>query len=398
MTKQTADTFQFIDLFAGIGGIRIAFEGQGNVCVMTSEIDKWARETYKSYFNDSDEHIFNEDITQMDAADVPDHDILTGGFPCQPFSLAGVSKKNSLGRAHGFDDPNKGNLFFHIQRILEEKRPSAFLLENVKNLRSHDKGNTWKIIQAYLRKAGYVFTNQTIDAARIVPQHRERIFIVGFHREAFDLPPYLKWTQFWATVDREIESEHERLKDFYQQKLNLEQIEWPLVQHVLESHADVPDKYILTPNLWKYLQDYRAKHRARGNGFGFSKFSGKESYTRTISARYYKDGSEVLLDRGEDKRPRRLTPLESSRLQGFPEDFQELFSRKDTNRPQPVSDTQAYKQFGNSVCVPVVTAIAKTITLYLRNPDILHKLPKGEAQEGQLSIKGISPLIEQLAR
>jgi len=397
MTKQTTETFQFIDLFAGIGGIRIAFEDQGNVCVMTSEIDKWARETYNAYFRDSDKHIFNEDITQMDLADVPDHDILTGGFPCQPFSLAGVAKKNSLGRAHGFNDPNKGNLFFYIQRLLEKKKPRAFLLENVKNLRSHDKGNTWKVIQASLKQTGYVFTDQTIDAARIVPQHRERIFIVGFHRDTFDLPPYLEWTDFWANVDKEIENESNRFKNYYKEKLNLEAIEWPLVQHVLESHTDVPNKYILTPNLWKYLQDYKTKHRARGNGFGFSKFTGEEVYTRTISARYYKDGSEVLLDRGEKKRPRRLTPLESSRLQGFPEDFQELFARKDKDRPQPVSDMQAYKQFGNSVCVPVVTAIARTITLYLRNPELLYELPEAKAPEGQLPFEAIPTLGEQLA-
>lgn len=376
MTKQSGEALRFIDLFAGIGGIRIAFEEQGNVCVMSCEVDKWARMTYEAYFQDPDEHFFPKDITELDTEEVPDHDILTGGFPCQPFSLAGVSKKNSLGRAHGFDDPNKGNLFFDIERILVAKKPRAFLLENVKNLRSHDKGNTWEVIEKRLRRAGYVFTDQIINAARVVPQNRERIFIVGFHREIFGLAPNLDWTEFWAQVDEEIEKERERLKTLYKEELKLKDIEWPLVRHILEDNSAVPDNYILTPNLWKYLQEYKARHRARGNGFGFSKFTGEEPYTRTISARYYKDGSEVLIDRGEGERPRRLTPLESSRLQGFPEDFQKLFDRKGDDHTQPVSDTQAYKQFGNSVCVPVVTAIARIMTRYLQNPQLLLQLPR----------------------
>lgn len=398
MTSKQNERFKFIDLFAGIGGIRIAFDRQQYDCVMTSEIDKWARETYRAYFNDPDGHMFNEDITSIKPEDVPDHDVLTGGFPCQPFSLAGVAKKNSLGRAHGFDDPNKGNLFFYIQRILKEKKPRAFLLENVKNLRSHDKGRTWKVIQALLSEAGYVFADQTIDAARVVPQHRERIFIVGFNREHFDLPEYLDWSGFWAEVKQGLVIEKTRLRKRYSKSVDETIIEWPLVKYILEPHENVPEKYTLTPNLWRYLREYKAKHQALGNGFGYSVFTGEERYTRTISARYYKDGSEVLIDQGEKERPRRLTPYESAQLQGFPEDFLRMFNREDDGYFQPVSDTQAYKQFGNSVCVPVVTAIAKTMDRYLREPELLKQLPHAAPPEEQLQLDGIPSLMEQIGR
>lgn len=389
MTKQRSDRFRFIDLFAGIGGIRLALEEAGAVCVMTSEIDRWARKTYETYFNDQGrDHFFNEDITQIDPADIPDHDILAGGFPCQPFSLAGVSKKNSLGRAHGFDDPTKGTLFFDIKRILMEKKPRAFLLENVKNLRSHDRGKTWRVIEQSLHEAGYSFTDRIINAAEVVPQNRERVFIVGFHRDTFGLAPFLDWTEFWSEVEKNVQVQYHELRKIYQIPKSYS---WPKVKYILEPHQDVPSKYTLTPNLWKYLQDYKAKHQALGNGFGFGLIKGDEPHTRTISARYYKDGSEVLVCQGEDQRPRRLTPLECARLQGFPEDFQNMYRRID-GIDQPVSDMQAYKQFGNSVCVPIVTAIARTLTDYLRKPQLLHELPSGEEAKRQLDILDIAGL------
>lgn len=372
MTKQRSNRFRFIDLFAGIGGIRLAFEEAGAVCVMTSEIDRWARKTYETYFEDQGkEHFFNEDITQIEPADIPDHDILAGGFPCQPFSLAGVSKKNSLGRAHGFDDPTKGTLFFDIKRILITKKPKAFLLENVKNLRSHDKGKTWSVIERSLHEAGYSYTDRIINAAEVVPQNRERVFIVGFHRDTFGLAPYLDWTEFWKKVEADIYLRRIELRESYQ-IADLD--DWPRVKYILENHQDVPEKYTLTPRMWEYLQAYRKKHEALGNGFGYGMVTGEEHYTRTLSARYYKDGSEVLVYQGENLRPRRLTPLECARLQGFPQDFQDMYRRIE-GKPQPVSDTQAYKQFGNSVCVPVVAAIAKSIAYYLNDPDQLQKLP-----------------------
>jgi len=341
---------KFIDLFAGVGGIRLGLESIGAECVMTSEIDRYARQTYQSYFKEHPNHVWNEDITTIAPEDVLDHDILAGGFPCQPFSIAGVSKKNSLGRAHGFADPTKGTLFFNIKEILSTKRPKMFLLENVKNLQGHDKGRTWRIIENSLEEIGYVFTARVLDAAQVVPQHRERVFIVGFDRDAFGLTDYLyDFTLFWDRVEKNMKAERERQRARYGAKRD-----WPRVGYVLESEVD--SKYELTPGLWDYLQDYKAKHRARGNGFGFSLFDGSEPYTRTISARYYKDGSEVLIDHPGFSRPRRLVPAECARLQGFPPDFVEMF-----HSGGPVSDSQAYKQFGNSVCVPVITAIAEAM-------------------------------------
>ncbi len=395
MGNKDSHCFDFIDLFAGIGGIRIALENAGGHCVMTSEIDKWARQTYRTYFDDGEDHFVNEDITAIAPAEVPDHDVLAGGFPCQPFSLAGVSKKNALGRSHGFDDPTKGTLFFNIKKLLMEKKPAAFLLENVKNLRSHDGGDTWKVIAYSLHKAGYAFTDRIIDAADVLPQHRERVFIVGFHRERFELGDRrLDWTPFWETVEEGIK---QRCKEYRKQYAVPADEDWPQVKFLLEDHADVPDKYTLTPKLWEYLQGYKKKHRAKGNGFGYSLVKGDEPYTRTISARYYKDGSEALIYQGEGIRPRRLTPLECSRLQGFPDDFQNLLKRGE-GKEQPVSDVQAYKQFGNSVCVPVVEAIAEPLSAYLADPDRLRDLPdaKEPFQAGLFDDESMKQVLERV--
>jgi DNA (cytosine-5)-methyltransferase 1 len=329
----TKKDFTFIDLFAGIGGIRLGFEAAGGECVYTSEWNEWSKKTYIKNFGKG--HAFDGDITKVDASDIPDHDVLVGGFPCQPFSLAGVSKKNSLGRAHGFECTTQGTLFFDIQRIIETKRPKAFLLENVKNLLSHDKGNTWIVIKDTLEnKLGYKIHYKVIDGKHWVPQHRERIIIVGF-REATDFT--------WE--DLQIPERGPAIESILHPQNGTE---------VAESHftmgpeAKVSPKYTLTENLWTYLQNYAAKHAAAGNGFGFGLVKpGVDHHTRTLSARYHKDGSEILIYQ-KRKRPRRLTPRECARLMGFPEWFE-----------IPVSDTQAYRQFGNSVVVPVMEAVAK---------------------------------------
>lgn len=316
-TEDRSGRFTFIDLFAGIGGMRIAFERQGGVCVFSSEWDKYAQKTYFDNFD----VLPQGDITKIRAQDIPDHDILVAGFPCQPFSIAGVSKKNSMGRATGFQDKTQGTLFFDVCRILQAKRPKAFLLENVKNLKSHDHGNTWRVIQESLNQLGYEIFSQIIDGQGFVPQHRERIFIVGFDRK--------------------------RYGNFYDFSFDAE--EWkpakkPVLRDILEENPD--EKYTLSDKLWTYLQNYAAKHKAKGNGFGYG-MPDLDGVTRTLSARYYKDGSEILITQGKEKNPRRLTPRECARLQGYPDSFKIT-----------VSDTRAYKQFGNSVVVPLVTAIA----------------------------------------
>lgn len=309
--------FKFIDLFAGIGGMRLAFEKAGGQCIFSSEWDDSACKTYEANFGEKP----HGDICKIASSEIPDHDILLGGFPCQPFSISGVSKKNALGKPHGFDDPTQGTLFFEIKRILQDKRPLAFLLENVKNLRSHDKGNTYKIIRDTLEKdLGYTIYDQVIDAVSYVPQHRERIFIVGFREPLFFTFPQ-------HCPERK-----------------------PVLKDILDTN--VPDKYTLSDHLWNYLQRYAEKHKANGNGFGFG-LADPNGHTRTLSARYYKDGSEILIPQGKGKNPRRLTPIECARLMGFTQfkpDFQ-----------IPVSDTRAYKQFGNAVVVPVVYDIAKEI-------------------------------------
>lgn len=323
-----AGRFTFIDLFAGIGGMRIAFSRQGGVCVFSSEWDKYAQKTYFDNFG----VLPQGDITKIAGEDIPDHDILVAGFPCQPFSIAGVSKKNSLGRATGFRDKTQGTLFFDVCRIISAKRPKAFLLENVKNLKSHDKGNTWRVIQESLDQLDYDIFPQIIDGQDFVPQHRERIFIAGFDRRR-----YGSMYNFSFDLQQDLPAHK------------------PVLRDILLSSVD--PKYTLTDKLWVYLQNYAAKHKAKGNGFGYGMpdFDGP---TRTLSARYYKDGSEILIRQGEGENPRRLTPRECARLQGYPDSFKIT-----------VSDTRAYKQFGNSVVVPLVTAIARCIVCKMEELD-----------------------------
>lgn len=309
--------FTFIDLFAGIGGMRLAYENVGGRCVYSNEWNKYSQQTYYANFGEQPEG----DITKVDAKTIPDHDILVAGFPCQPFSIAGVSKKISLGRKTGFEDKTQGTLFFDVCRILKEKRPKAFMLENVKNLKSHDKGRTFKTILESLDELKYKVFFAVLDGQNFVPQHRERIIIVGF-----DMERYGDDIEF----------------DFDITPVNPK----PVMRDILEKKVD--DKYTLSDNLWTYLQNYAAKHRAAGNGFGYG-IAPLDGVSRTISARYHKDGSEILIAQ-KGKNPRRLTPRECARLQGFPESF-----------VIPVSDTQAYRQFGNSVVVPLIENVAKLI-------------------------------------
>jgi len=325
--------FTFIDLFAGIGGIRHGFEKMGGRCVFTSEWNKYAQKTYLANFPHEEGHRLEGDITQVDAADVPDHDVLLAGFPCQPFSIAGVSKKNALGRPHGFEDTTQGTLFYDVARIIAEKKPKAFLLENVKNLVSHDKGKTFQTILQVLRdELGYEVHHRVIDGKHFVPQHRERIIIVGFRESAG-----FTWD------DLRLPEKTARMSDILHPQNGSEE---PELRWTSGPDSIVDPKYTLTPKLWQYLKNYAAKHKAAGNGFGYGLVTG-DSVSRTLSARYYKDGSEVLVSQGR-KRPRRLTPRECARLMGFPDTFQ-----------IPVSDTQAYKQFGNSVVVPVIEEVAR---------------------------------------
>ena len=309
--------FTFIDLFAGIGGMRLAYENVGGRCVYSNEWNKYSQQTYYANFGEQPEG----DITKVDAKTIPDHDILVAGFPCQPFSIAGVSKKISLGRKTGFEDKTQGTLFFDVCRILKEKRPKAFMLENVKNLKSHDKGRTFKTILESLDELKYKVFFAVLDGQNFVPQHRERIIIVGF-----DMERYGDDIEF----------------DFDITPVNPK----PVMRDILEKKVD--DKYTLSDNLWTYLQNYAAKHRAAGNGFGYG-IAPLDGVSRTISARYHKDGSEILIAQ-KGKNPRRLTPRECARLQGFPESF-----------VIPVSDTQAYRQFANSVVVPLIENVAKLI-------------------------------------
>ena len=309
---------KIIDLFAGIGGIRLGFEQAGRElgipveCVFTSEWDKFATVTYKA--NNADEEIFG-DITQVNENEVPAHNILLAGFPCQPFSQAGLKK--------GFTD-TRGTLFFDIERILEKKKPEAILLENVKHFKNHDGGRTLATILDHLDKIGYKNHSVKVLNAKDfgVPQNRERTFIVAFRNEKIDYsfpePPktYVK------------------------------------VGHILESKVD--KKYTISDTLWTGHKRRRKEHEEKGNGFGYSLFNHESGYTSTISARYYKDGSEILIDQ-KRKNPRKLTPRECARLQGYPEDFE-----------IPVSDTQAYRQFGNSVAVPVIRSLARSILYHLK--------------------------------
>ena len=329
--------FRFIDLFAGIGGLRVGFENIGGKCVFTSEWDRFAAETYRKNFREDPEHIFAGDIKDFTKSpdtlsQIPAHDVLLAGFPCQPFSIAGVSKKNALGRPHGFTDATQGTLFFDLAQIIQHHRPQAFLLENVKNLKSHDRGNTFSTIMNVLqRDLGYRVETRVISASPWVPQARERIFIAGFLDHSVDF--------------------------------SFDDVTFPAGPHPKLGSIlldEVEEKYTLTPKLWRYLRDYKEKHQSKGNGFGFG-LCGPDDVTRTLSARYYKDGSEILVSQGRGKRPRRLTPKECARLMGF--------ERGNRTWDIPVSDTQAYRQFGNAVVVPVVEAIAEAMSPWLPNGD-----------------------------
>lgn len=334
-------SFTFIDLFAGIGGLRRAMEGVGGYCVFTSEWDKYAQKTYQANF--ADNRPIAGDIRDVGADDIPEHDVLVAGFPCQPFSIAGVSKKNALGRLHGFQDETQGTLFFDVLRILKAHRPAAFLLENVKNLRSHDRGRTFEVIRRRLtEELGYSLHTRIIDAAHFLPQHRERIVMVGF-RDPIDFT--------WNALQLPAIG-HRRLCHVLHSEDGAEEAEAP---YTVGAAAHVNEKYTLTDHLWRYLQNYAEKHRAKGNGFGFGLVDAN-SITRTLSARYFKDGSEILVSRGKGRNPRRLTPRECARLMGYGDAFR-----------IPVSDTQAYKQFGNSVAVPVFAEVARVMQPHIRS-------------------------------
>lgn len=331
---EPARAFRFIDLFAGIGGFRFALENLGGECVLTVERDRYARRTYSAWHGEPlDSPTFVHDIDDISPTSVPEHEILAAGFPCQPFSLAGVSKKNSLGRAHGFEDPTQGTLFFNIKEIADVQRPTMLLLENVKNLRSHDGGETWRTIERALRSIRYTPYLRVYDARHWVPQHRERVFIVAFNDR--DVDPTIPFV----------------FPDPPRRKIGRERT----LRSILQT-SNIDDRYILSDKLWDYLRAYRAKHEARGNGFGYSLF-GPDDIARTLSARYHKDGSEILIIRPEDPEgaPRRLTPIETQRLMGF--------NARSLNRPgrSPkivVSDTQAYRQFGNAVVPAVAQFVA----------------------------------------
>jgi len=330
--------FRFIDLFAGIGGIRIPFEEIGGRCVFTAEWDRFSRETYKANFPepaDSD-HISAQDVRPWSdkPEQIPAHDVLLAGFPCQPFSIAGVSKKNSLGRPHGFMCDTQGTLFYDLAKIIDHHRPPVFLLENVKNLQGHDGGKTFATIMNVLEnELGYRVSCRVISSAPWVPQKRERIFIVGFRDDSIEF-------------------------DF--DKLFVPEGDGPKLGSILDNEVD--PKYTLTEHMWNYLQGYKEKHRSAGNGFGYSLF-GPGDVARTLSARYYKDGSEILIEQ-KGNRPRRLSPRECARLMGFEKPGK-------TDWKIPVSDTQAYRQFGNAVVVPVVRAVAQ-----LMHPHILEAMKR----------------------
>jgi len=337
---------RIIDLFAGIGGIRMGFESHGGQCVFTSEWNDFSQKTYQENFRDGAvQHTLIGDIVTFPAEAVPEHDILLGGFPCQPFSIAGVSKKNALGRPHGFECATQGTLFFDVARIIATRRPAAFLLENVKNLLSHDKGRTFDVILQTLRdELGYEVHYRVIDGAHFTPQHRERIIIVGFRGK----------TSF-SWDDLRLPEEGPRLASILHRTDGCEPVlPWDGDRFFDHAARQVQPKYTLTPKLWTYLQNYAEKHRAAGNGFGYG-MAYPQSVTRTLSARYHKDGSEILVYQGEKKRPRRLTPRECARLMGFPDTYR-----------IPVSDTQAYRQFGNSVVVPVMREVARIMLPHVR--------------------------------
>ena len=318
--------FTFIDLFAGIGGFRLAMQAQGGKCVFSSEWNAYAQKTYFANFGDMP---FGDITKEVTKSYIPEHfDILCAGFPCQPFSIAGVSKKKSLGRETGFKDKTQGTLFFDVADIISRHRPKAFYLENVKNLTSHDKGNTFRVIKETLEELNYSLHYQVMDGQTYVPQHRERIMIVGFDKE-----------RYHGEEKFEFPEQHEATRS---------------IKEILDPNID--PKYTLSDKLWQYLQDYAEKHRAKGNGFGFGLVD-LNGIARTLSARYYKDGSEILIPQGEGKNPRRLSPRECARLMGYPDEY--MIDR--------VSDVQAYRQCGNSVIVPLITAVSEQIMKTLQS-------------------------------
>lgn len=337
LTTSGRAKFTFIDLFAGIGGFHIGMKAAGGRCVFASEWDKHAAATYSAWTGET--NVSTQDIRELDyEAVIPDHDVLLAGFPCQPFSLAGVSKKNFLGRPHGFDDERQGNLFFAICAIAEAKRPPIMLLENVKHLRSHDKGRTWQVIRQSLEALDYEVRWELIDARAWVPQHRERIFLACFDRRAFTASEVASF-RFPVPPD-----------------------DGPVLGDILEANA--PDRrYMLSDALWTYLQNYARKHQSRGNGFGYS-LGDTNGVSRTLSARYYKDGSEILIRQRGWRNPRKLTPSEAARLMGFDETYSRVVGLQGAF-PQVVSDVQAYRQFGNSVCPYVVEAIGHELVRVL---------------------------------
>lgn len=304
--------FTFIDLFAGIGGIRIPFQKLGGVCVFTSEWDKHSQITYKANFGETPKG----DITKIKENEIPPHNVLLAGFPCQPFSNAGLKK--------GFDDI-RGTLFFDIARIVKFHQPELLLLENVKGFKIHEKGKTFQTVKSKLEDMGYEVFAEVLNARDFgVPQNRERIYIVAINKKKIKNIKFKHPTPPKKPV---------KLGDILEKK--------------------VDPKYTISDKLWAGHQRRKVEHRKKGNGFGYSLFNAKSPYTSTISARYYKDGSEILIEQ-KNKNPRKLTPREASRLQGFPNTF-----------VIPVSDNQAYKQFGNSVAVPVIEAVARSMVKLL---------------------------------
>ena len=348
-THEDGTDFRTIDLFAGIGGIRRGFASAGGHAVFSSEWNEFSARTYRTNYGFAE--TMAGDITQVDANDIPDCDVVLAGFPCQPFSLAGVSKKRSLGRETGFRDKTQGTLFFDVARIIAAKRPAAFLLENVKNLTSHDRGRTFKVIlDALQNELGYEVHWKVVDGQHFVPQHRERIYIVGFRSKTDFTWDDLKYPDHQPV-----------LADILHKTDGTEPyLPWDGEKYFDFEHNKVQDKYTLTPRLWQYLQDYKKKHEALGHGFGYGLVT-PDMVSRTLSARYHKDGSEILVAQGDD-RPRRLTPRECARLMGYPDELR-----------IPVSDTQAYRQFGNSVVVPAIAEVAR-----IMRPHILKVMAEGD--------------------
>ena len=344
--------FAYIDLFAGIGGLRRGFDAIGGKCVFTSEWNKFSQQTYQANF--SDNHEIAGDIREVHEAEIPRHDVLLAGFPCQPFSIAGVSKRNALKIPHGLSCNTQGTLFFDIARIVRYHQPKVFLLENVKNLVNHDKGRTFKLIRDVLtNNLGYSISWRVINAKSWVPQNRQRIFIVGmrdrneFSLDDFEVPDPLCGP---------------KLGDILHPEDGTEIAEPP---YTTGRDARVARKYILSKHLWQYLRDYAERHRLQGNGFGYG-LVGPTDIARTMSARYYKDGAEILIRRGRG-RPRRLTPRECARLMGFDQPNESKFII-------PVSDGQAYRQFGNAVVATVVDDLAKFIAPWITTEnDTLHQ-------------------------